>query len=411
MSATERYGAPVTEAAESPLRIRVAGREYRWWAVVLVVFAASRVLTTTLMLALFLIATAAHWPFASSRVDPTFFTFSGSWDASFYRRIAEHGYPAELPTDGAGHVLPNEWAFLPLFPWIVRGLMLVTGLGFYPAAVIFAVVCSAAATLVLYRLVASRVGATSGLWAAIFFSFGPLAFVLQIAYAESLFFLLIFGALWAVMARRYWWSIPLGVAAALTRPGELALPLTIGVVFVVRLVQERRTAGLFPLREKIAMVAAGAVMAMAGVAWPLIASAATGSPDAYLQTELSWWTGFVGRIEFVPMATWFVFVWRYANVFGVALVVAVVIGFVWLLRRRSIRALGPEVIAFAASYGLYLFAVFLPQQSLFRLLIPMAPLAGAPGLTHRPRARMIVLIVGIVLQPVALVLLWYLGYP
>jgi hypothetical protein len=159
------------------------------------------------------------------------------------------------------------------------------------------------------------------------------------------------------------------------------------------------------------MAAAGAVMAMAGVAWPLIASAATGSPDAYLQTELSWWTGFVGRISFVPMATWFVFVWRYANVFGVALVVAVVIGFVWLLRRRSIRALGPEVIAFAASYGLYLFAVFLPQQSLFRLLIPMAPLAGAPGLTHRPRARMIVLIVGIVLQPVALVLLWYLGYP
>jgi hypothetical protein len=43
--------------------------------------------------------------------------------------------------------------------------------------------------------------------------------------------------------------------------------------------------------------------------------------------------------------------------------------------------------------------------------MPLAPLAGAHGLTHSPRARTIVLAVGIVLQPVALLLLWFIGYP
>ncbi len=416
----ERLG-ELAGGASSPLRIRVAGRDARWWVVVLVVYASSRVLTTALMLTLFLVATAEHWPFASSRADPTFFTFSGSWDASYYRRIAEQGYPTTIPTDDAGNVVQNAWAFLPLFPWIARGVMAVSGLGFYPAGVIVATLFGAAATLVLYRLVASRVGATSGLWAAVLFSFGPLSFVLQIAYAESLFFFLMFAALWAIMARSYWWALPLGVAAAFTKPGELALPLALGVIFLVRIVQQRRAAQAgpdavaavepFPLRQKVAIVVTGAVTAAAGLVWPLIASAVTGFPDAYLQTELSWWTGFIGRVSFIPLTPWFLFTWKYANVLGVLLVVAAIFGFSWLLSRPSVRVLGLEVVAFSASYGLYLFAVFLPQQSLFRLLMPLAPLAGAPALTHNRRARMIVLIVGIALQPVALVLLWYLGYP
>ena len=79
--------------------------------------------------------------------------------------------------------------------------------------------------------------------------------------------------------------------------------------------------------------------------------------------------------------------------------------------RLFLKALGIEVTAYAASYALYLFAVFLPQQSLFRLLLPLSPLAGAPGLTRNVRARSIVLAVCVVLQPVALLLLWFLGYP
>lgn len=392
-------------------RVPLLGGERRWWVAVLGMYLASRALTTTLMLSLYVAGNVGHWPAGSPLVHPTFLNFSGTWDASYYRRIAEQGYPTSLPTDADGEVMQNPWAFLPLFPFLVRGLMTVTGLGFDVLGVVVALVFGAAATLVLYRLVASRVGPVSGFWAAAFFCFGPLSFVLQIAYAESLFFFLMFAGLWAMAARRYWTLIPFGVAAAFTKPGALALSLALGIVFLVRLVQSRRGDEPFPARERTAMIVAGIVTAAAGLAWPVIASAVTGTPGAYVETELSWWTGFIGRVAFVPMTPWFLFTWRYASVAGAILVVAVIVGYVWLLNRPSVKALGTEVVAFAASYGLYLFAVFLPQQSLFRLLLPLSPLGGAPGLTRNPRARAIVLVVGVVLQPVALVLLWFLGFP
>jgi hypothetical protein len=289
--------------------------------------------------------------------------------------------------------------------------MTLTGLGFAASGVLVAALCGAAASLVLYRLVASRVGSVSGLWAAVLFCFGPLSFVLQIAYAESLCFALLFAALLATMAHRYWTVIPLGIAAAFTRPGELALPLTLGITYVVRTLGARRGGGAFGLRERVAVIVAGAVTAVAGLTWPLVAATVTGTPGAYVETELSWWTGFVGRVAFVPLTPWFLFTWRYASVAGALLVMAAIAGYAWLLSRPGIRALGTEVVAYAASYALYLFAVFLPQQSLFRLLMPLAPLAGAPELTRSRRARTIALAAAIALQPVALVLLWFLGYP
>ncbi|AGW40783.1 hypothetical protein O159_05960 [Leifsonia xyli subsp. cynodontis DSM 46306] len=390
-------------------RIPLFGREWRWWPLLLGVFAVSRLLTTAFMLALYVAETAGHWPAASPIGQHGFFRFSATWDASFYRRIADGGYPHTLPVDSSGDVEQNPWAFLPLYPLIVRGLMAVTGLGFDLLGVLAAVVFSALATLVLYRLVASRVGALSGFWAAVFFCFGPLSFVLQIAYAESLFLLLMFSGLWMMMERRYLAVIPLAVAAAFAKPGELALPLALGIVFLVRLAQARRGGEEFPGRQRAAMIAAGIVSALAGLAWPVVASAVTGMPGAYVETELSWWTGFVGRVTFVPMTPWFLLTWTYAGLAGAVLAVSVVAGYIWLLRRPGIRELGVEVVAYAASYGLYLFAVFLPQQSLFRLLMPLAPLAGTPGLTSRARA--IVLVAGVALQPVALLLLWFLGYP
>ena len=51
--------------------------------------------------------------------------------------------------------------------------------------------------------------------------------LLQVAYAESTFLLLLFGALLALVRRRYWLIAPLGVVAAFTKPGVLALAVAI----------------------------------------------------------------------------------------------------------------------------------------------------------------------------------------
>lgn len=394
-----------------PRRLRFAGRDVPWWAAVLVIYAVSRLLTTVLLLALFVAATALHWDFASPRMDPTFFTFSGSWDGSYYSQIVEQGYPTSLPLDADGSVQQNPWAFLPLFPIVVRALMFVTGMGFYPAGFAVAMVFGGAASVVLFRLVAARAGVSSAFWATAFFCFGPLSFVLQIAYAESLFFFLMFAALLAMIQRRYWLMLPFGVLAAFTRPGALALPLALAIVLLIRTLQARRGGEGFRPRERLAMLVSGGAMAVAGMSWPIIAAAVTGTGDAYVSTELSWWTGFIGKVAFIPLTPWFLLSWRYLSILGALIVVGIVAGYTWILTRRSVRALGTDMVAYAASYGLYLFAVFLPQQSTFRLLLPLAPLTGARGLTRNRRARTAVLVAGIALQPVAIVLLWFIGYP
>jgi hypothetical protein len=394
-------GARVVDA----LRFRVA--RLPAWGLVLLIWGLSRLLTTALLGTLFAVATRLGWTFASYRSDPNFFTFSGSWDTWFYRSIALHGYPTELPTGENGNVEPNAWAFLPVFPWLVSGVSALTGLDFYVAGTLAATLFGALAVLVLYRLLCPRVGQRSALWAVALFCFGPLSFILQVAYAESLFLFLVFVSLWMMLERRYLLMIPFAVVAAFTRPGVLTLSLALAILLVLRW----REGGRFSWRERWAIVAAGLSIAAAGLAWPFVAGAVTGVHDAYLATELSWWTGFVGRVEFVPLTPWFLMAREYLGVAGLVLVLLLVAGFGWWLSRRALHPLRPEVVTFSGSYALYLVAVFLPQQSLFRLLLPLAPLLGDPAIARSKLLRRGLLAGSITLQPVAIWLLWFIGYP
>jgi len=381
--------------------------------VVLVLYALSRLVSSAWLGGLFSLATSQGWAFASHRADPSFASFSGSWDASFYRTIAQQGYPTELPVDDDGHVLPNPWAFLPVFPGLVRGVASVLGVdlagnAFFAIGLVVAVVAGGGAAVLLHRVVLETVGPQSALWAVALFCFGPLSFVLQVAYAESLMLLLTFAALLALVRRQYLLMVPFGVVAAFTRPGVLALALALAVTAVVRLRREGRG---FRRRERVSVVVAGLLISAAGLAWPVIADHVTGRSGAYLDTELSWWVGFVGRQHFAPLTPWFVMAGTFLGVAGIVLV-GVVLGVVaWAFTRRSTQAMGVEVVSYAASYLLYLVAVFLPQQSLPRLLLPVAPLLGHPVVVAAPRLRWVLLGVGVVLQPVAVVLLWFVGYP
>lgn len=399
---TTRASRPLLEARHSA------------WTTPLLVWLASRGVSTVLLATVYGTATANGWRFASVRRDPSFFTFSGSWDASFYRIIAEHGYPTTLPLDDAGHVAPNAWAFLPVFPALARAVMPLTGGSFWVAGVLVASLAGAGACVLLYRLVRAVRDDRSARWATALFAFGPTGFLLQVAYAESTFLLLLFGALLALVRRRYWLVAPLGLVAAFTKPGVLALAVALAVHLVVRWVtaarSDRPRADL-PWRERVAILVSGLVVAGAGLAWPVVASAVTGRPNAYLDTELSWWVGFVGRQHFVPLTPWFTMAGTWLGPLGIVLVVLVLVGAVLFLRRRDVRALGVDVVAFVAAYALYLVAVFLPQQSLPRLLMPTAPVLGSDVFVGTRRRAVTWLVVGVCLQPVALVLLWFLGYP
>jgi hypothetical protein len=257
--------------------------------------------------------------------------------------------------------------------------------------------------IVLHRLLEPRVGHRSALWAVLLFCFGPLSFVLSVGYAESLSLFLLFSGVLALQRRQYQLVLLTGVVAAFTRPGALALALALAIHLVVRWRTERAS---LDRRELTRIVVAGAVVAAAGLAWPVVAHLATGEADAYLRTEMAWWVDYVGRPDFVPLTPWFLLAGRWLGVAGIALVLLIVALAAWWLSRPSTARLGHEVHGFVVSFGLYLLAVFLPQQSLFRLLMPMTPLLGTRAVGERPWLRRSLLGAGLVLQPVAAVLLW-----
>jgi hypothetical protein len=393
------------------------------WAAVLLVWTGGRVVSTFwLALAYPLIGRAlpenAIWG-----NDHGFFTFLTAWDGQYYEQISVHGYPTTLPLDAAGHVAQNAWAFLPAFPFTIRMLTASTGVPFAVGAPAIALLAGLVATFLLHRLVRDRAGTAAAMWAVFFFTCGPLSFLLQVGYAESMFLALTFGSLLALEHRRYGLLTALGVVAAFTRPGALAIPLVLGVVALTRWVRARRAANAggsdggvrsldaFPVAERVRVVASGVVMVVAGFAWPLIAARATGSPNAYLETEMSWWVNFIGRVDFTPLTPWFLIAARWLGVGGVLIVVFLLVAYpVWLLR-RSTRRLGSTTVLYSAAYALYIFAVSLPMASTPRLLMPLAPLFGSPELVAKPWMRWTLVVCAVAGQPVLVAVLWLLGPP
>jgi hypothetical protein len=408
---------PEPSAPRTGSRTAVVGltvpRPGLWTTLVLLgVYAASRLVTTLFLAVVHALTATATW--AQHDGGPGFAGYLSSWDAVFYREISEQGYPAELPRDDDGQVVKNAWAFMPLFPALVRVVRPVVGGDWLIAAIVVAVLAGAGATLVLHRLMLTRFGARASFWGAVFFCVAPMSFVLQVPYAESLFLLLMFGALLAMTLRRWAWFTVLGVLASVAHPGSLALSAALGLTWLVRLVRARRATrraehehdhGRTPLAEHLRIWAAGLIVTAAGFAWPVVVAVVTGERDGYFATESSWWRDYIGSDGFVPFTPWFRFGEAMAGWLGVVAVVLLLAVVVLGLVRRSQR-LGLELQTYTIGWIAYLVAVFLPQQSSFRMLMPLAPLLGDPQLSATRRRVVVTIVAGLALQVVAIVLLW-----
>lgn len=397
----------------TPSRLVSAAGRLPAWASVVIIYAISRVFSTALMFVLYRIAATNPGTWADRYVDggdtSGLIGFLNVWDARFYTDIAQHGYPHQLPVDSAGDVVSNSWAFLPVYPWTTRIIAQVTGWETGLVAVLVATVFGALAAVMLHRFLRLRVDETGALWATTFFCFGAMGFILQTGYAESMFLFFLFTGMWALMKRRYVLLMWCGVLGSFTRPGALALALALLIVVIYRFVRHRDE---FPRAERAAAVFSGLVMAAAGLAWPVVAAAITGQPDAYLKTEMSWWVDVIGyEPHFVPLTPWFLMTIRWLGPLGAIVVLATVALWFWGMNKPSLKRLGLDIRAFLTSYALYLFAVFLPQWSLPRLIMPLAPLLAVDSITHRRSLRRLVLFSGMAIQITAATTLWLTGAP
>lgn len=368
--------------SRQPLRVTVRIR-YRltpWWLRVVVVWALSRIVTTAILLWFASQQQANAWTGA----QPDYFSFAQLWDSTWYHIVAVGGYPSELPLTTDGVVGENAWAFMPAYPMLVRGLMLVSALPWAPVSVFVSVAFSLAAALMMYRMLRLVLPAEATLFAVVLFCFGPLSPILQVSYAESMHAFFLASALYLLMTRRYFALIPVIAVLAFTRPSGLAFALALGLYIVHRFIT--RAKDPFPVHERILVLGLAGFSALMGLAWPLLAWMTTGSLTAYTDTELAWRAPYVGQVGLVPFTPWFQAAdfWL-PGPLGIVILVALVAAFFGFLFSPWARKLGPVLRFWVASYGIYLLAVFFPQSSTFRLLLPMFPLLGALA---QPRSRL-----------------------
>lgn len=365
-----------------------------------IIYVIARVITTGFLL----LAAELSGPTSRFGADATLGSLSMGWDGQWYWLVGTTGYPSTLPLDDAGNVTQNTWAFMPIYPALSRALSVV--LGSYPlAAVLLALVAGYLSCLVLFHLLRERIDTTSALWAVALFTAGPMGALFQMGYAETLFLLWLFLALWALVRRRFFWLYLLIPLMGYTRPGVLAFALLLGLYGIYRWWRRRRDP--LPAVQIVHIVLLGLLATAVGFSWQLIAGVATGDASAYMDTELSWrqsWTGdresgFVPFSGFVHAAAIWFRLWGLPELLGyVTLAVAVLAVAALLLFERHVRRLGPEIRLWSASYLVYLLAVFFPQSSVFRLLLPLAPLWGALALPKSLAWRVSMLVLGLAAQ-------------
>lgn len=394
--------APVRNIAR---RAAEAAQGWPWWFQVTVLYLAARLVSACIFMAAALHQGTSPW----FPAGPDYWNFINIWDARWYGEVVTNGYPRVLPTDEAGNVQENAWAFYPLFPMLAGGLSQLTGLGTAASLTLVAMLTGWGAALAVYALFRERARHGTALWGVAFFATFPVSAVLQVPYAEPLSLLLLAGALLLVLRGQYLWAVPVVVLLCLSRPVGVPFAAMLGLLFASRAIghirSTRRDGDAVP-RSRRSLAALAVLTAVAGVAalaWPAVAWATTGDPAAYTKTETVW-----RGHDLVPFKPWFdAGVGLFGPVLGLAAPVVAAALFAGALFLAPVMRLGVELRLWCACYMGYLMVFLHPQTSTFRMLLPLFPLALAVALVSRSRAyRWTVILMFVLLQIVWIVWLW-----
>ncbi len=332
---------------------------------------------------------------------PGYWVVMGNWDGQWYQQIATHGYPSILPRVIDGSIDMNPWAFFPVYPLAVGGIMRLTGLSFFVAGGLLSMLLGAAAMVVLFRFVDRTVGR----WEAVVTVVGLCTFIsapiLQATYTESLALLLAALLLTLLRSRHYWWVAGLLVVLALSRNVVAAVAPVIIAHLIVRWHQQHDLSR----RTKGGLIGLAAFAAALTALWPGIIALATGVPNAYTQTLVAW------RVSSnIQLGSWWGYLLLAYGWIGAVAGVAALGVFAWLMLTHRTWRWGPEIWGWAGAYPAYQLLVTNPGFSRLRYAILAFPftlfIAWFLGLRPWRRWRVVLLcgiaVVGIAQQA------WYI---
>lgn len=322
--------------------------------------------------------------------NPSYLEVLSNWDGQWFKTIALHGYGAVAD----GRVSDQSaLAFSPVYPFLVRAVMAVTGLGFEAAASGVSLVASAAAVVLLFRWLLVTRGRGAAVAAVFVLSFFPAAPVLQAAYSDGLALLLVVVLLRAVAEDR--WRVAWAVAPvlALTRP--VLLPVALLVLVVRWRAADGHVRTLLADRVLLARVVGIGALAFL---WPVLAGVISGSATAYSTTLKAW------RSDGLSVGGWFSGLWTNGLQVPVVLFVVILVALVALrLRRRTPDGPADHLGTWAGVYLLFVLATAPPNAGIVRhTLLTLVPLGTlGPMASHlTPRRRAVLLAVVVALEVV-----------
>ena len=222
------------EPGASPRRPALSDRLPRAWLFPLLVFAA----TWVLILATWYISDAIY-----GQSHPWTFHFLFK-DADYYLGIAQHGYPASLPSPWRDSPVNARVAFFPLFPALIRLASYLTG-GNYPVAGLIAQIAAGAASAVGVWAVAARLrGHRVADRAVVLYCLFPGAMTFSMLYSEPLAVAVSAAAILALLDRRWLLAGIAGAAATAERPTLIVLVVVFGVAAIQAIWTRREWAAL-----------------------------------------------------------------------------------------------------------------------------------------------------------------------
>jgi hypothetical protein len=219
----------------------------------------------------------------------------GVWDAKWFLRAAEQGWPRHLPMIH-GHVAGNTIAFFPLFPLLIRWGHDLTGLSPLGVGVAISGITGFTAVIGVGLLVRRFAGEEKAARATLLFVVFPGTFVFSLVYSEGIVITCVAFGLLALLDRRWWLAGLLGLLASATSPIALAFAVSCAWCAGVELVRHRNWRALI-----------APVLAPLGfVAYMVWLWRHTGVLNAWRLTERGGWNSFPSALYPVHIVTTFV---------------------------------------------------------------------------------------------------------
>ncbi|MFD2758398.1 hypothetical protein [Gulosibacter faecalis] len=382
-----------------------AWRRVPAWLQVLLIYVFSRIVTTVVML-IYAGNQEETW---QTPANPDYFTFANIWDGDWYRYIAQAGYPVDLPINEQGLVTENSWAFMPVYPFLVRGISIVTTLPFGVCTVLVSLVAGLGCAYGLFSLLRRFASQNVSMFAVFLLCIGPVSPLFQVGYAEALHFWMLTVLLQQLVDRRWLAMIPLVAIASFTRPTGLAWAFTLFLYILYRYWNRYRARlEAFPKREQQQLWGVAVFSGLMGLAWLIIAGVVTRFPEAYLETEFAWRRHYTGGEHTPPFTSWFYGAdFWFGPIMGAILVLAIVALMAVWLGSRTLSRFGIEIRLWSIAYFSYIFAVFFPQSSTFRILFPLFPAAAVVALPRSPLYRVLVSLGAFLAQVLWLHWMWF----